>query len=60
MVYEKVKAMCDKENMSIGELERKSGLGNGTVRKWQAASPNLDSLKAVAKTLKVDVKKLIE
>ena len=60
MVYDKVKEACDKKGISISKLERDAELGRGTVRKWQTSSPTIDTLKAAAKVLGVDVKKLID
>ena len=60
MVYDNIKAICDKKGIAISKLEKDAGLGNGTIRKWQTASPTVDNLKAAAKVLGVDVKKLID
>lgn len=50
-LYDRIKTLCDKKAMAIAQLERAAGLGNGTVGKWQHASPNLAKLDAVAKVL---------
>lgn len=50
-LYDRIKALCDRKEMAIAQLERAAGLGNGTVGKWQNASPNLAKLDAVAKVL---------
>ena len=60
MVYDNIKAVCDKKGMSIKALERKAELGNGTICKWRTVSPTVDNLKAVAKALDVKVSKLID
>lgn len=60
MVYEKIKAICDEKHISISELEKKAGLGNSTIRRWQTASPSVDNLKLVARILEVDVVQLIQ
>ncbi len=59
MVYENVLELAAKKGMSLSEIERKSGLAKGTISKWKTASPNLDSLKAVADALDVSVNRLI-
>lgn len=59
MVYQNIKDLCEKQNISIAALEKKAGLGNGTIGNWKKVAPNLDNLQAVASVLKVDVKKLI-
>lgn len=60
MILEKVKKIADKQGISIAALEKAANIGNGTIRRWSTSSPNLDSLKAVAKVLHVEVNELIE
>lgn len=60
MVYDNIKALCDKKGISIKALERATGLGNGTVSKWQTVSPTVDNLKLVANYLGVKTSKLID
>lgn len=60
MIYERVKQAADKKKIRISALEKEAGLGNGSIRKWKSSSPNIDSLKAVAKVLGVKVSDLIE
>lgn len=47
-LFERIKALCDKEGLSISGLERKLDLGNGTVRRWANAYPSADKLQKVA------------
>lgn len=60
MVYDRIKALCDKKGISICALEKAAGLGNGTIGGWRTGSPTVDKLQAVAKVLGVKVSKLIE
>ena len=46
--------------MTIAELERKAGLGNGVIRKWDRASPTLRTVSAVADCLGVTINELLE
>ncbi len=55
MLFENVKALAEKNGMSIGKLEKAAGLSNGSISKWKVSSPKLDSVMAVAKVLKVKV-----
>lgn len=59
MIFENVKALCDKKGISISQLEKEAGLGNGTIGGWRTSAPRVDSLQAVAKVLKVKVEKLL-
>ena len=52
-LYESVQKICNERNISISEVERKAGLGNGVIRKWDHASPTLRSLFAVTDYLGV-------
>lgn len=60
MIYENVKAMAEKKGLSIYELEKKAGLGNGTIGKWNDVSPNVENLSKVAKILNVSIDTLIQ
>ncbi len=59
MVYDKVKKLADKQEISIYALERKAGLQNGAISKWKESSPTLKSLQAVAAALDVTLDELI-
>jgi transcriptional regulator with XRE-family HTH domain len=59
MIYKNVKALADKEGLSIAELEKKAGLSNGTIGKWIESSPKVDSLVKVANVLGVGINKLV-
>ena len=55
-----IQDLCAKKGISIAELERASGLGNGVVRKWGQASPTLRTVIAVADYLGVSVSELLK
>ena len=61
MIYENVKRLAEKQNISIREVERRAGLENGAISKWVGTvSPRLENAMAVAKVLGVDVKDLVK
>ena len=60
MIYENVKAICEKKKMSLASVEKAAGLGNGTISCWRNSSPTVSKLQAVAKILGVKVSKLLE
>lgn len=61
MIYERVKAECEKQNMSIYELEKLAGIGNGTIGRWaKGVTPNVAILQKVADVLKVSVTSLLK
>lgn len=60
MIYDNVKAIADKKKISIAELEKRAGLGNGTIGNWRDSSPNVESLVKVAEALNVSVATLLK
>lgn len=60
LIYETVKEFCDKKGISIAKLEKKAGLGNGTISGWKNSYPRIDSVKAVADVLNVKVDTLLK
>ena len=51
MIYEKIRCLCIEKKMSIRSVERKAGLGNGTIRNWKKCAPTVDNIKKVADIL---------
>ena len=47
-LYERVQALCSKNNISIARLEKECRLGNATIRGWKTSAPTVDTLSAVA------------
>ena len=59
-IFDNIKEVCEKKNISIRALERESGLGNGTIARWEVSSPNVTSLAKVADALDVTVSQLMK
>ncbi len=59
MVYERIKDEAVKQGINISELEKKSGLGNGTIGGWRDKDPASSKLLAVAGVLGVSVDYLL-
>ena len=59
MIYENIKAICNKKGISVNQLEQQAGLCRGTISKWNKSSPTVENLKAVADVLKVKMEKLL-
>lgn len=55
LIYDKIKEVCKEKGISIASVEKKAGLGNGAITKWNNSSPTIDNLKAVADVLEFDV-----
>ena len=58
-LYETIKDLAEKKNMSICDLERAADVGNGIIGKWKTARPRLDRLEAVAKALDMTAPELL-
>jgi len=50
-IYSRIKNLADEKGLSIAEVERKSDLGNGSIRRWDESIPTADKLHRVAKFL---------
>lgn len=58
-MYETINKEAKKRGMSIRQLERDAGLGNGTIDKWKESSPKLETLEKVAAALGMNETTLI-
>lgn len=59
MIYDNVCRLAEKRGLTIQQLEKKAGLGNGVVCKWRTYTPRVRTLKAVADALGVTVNTLL-
>ena len=59
LIYDKIKDVCKSKGVSVTSVERKAGLSNGTISKWNDVSPTVNKLNAVAKVLKVKIDTLL-
>lgn len=55
MVYENVKELCEKNNITVSKLEKDLGFGNCTILKWKDSSPSFEKLKMVADYFQVSI-----
>lgn len=60
LIYDRIKAICKEKGVSPSSIERKAGLSNGAITKWNTSSPSVKNLKDVADILDVSVDELIE
>lgn len=56
---DRVRALANEKGLSLPALESKLGFGNGTIVKWDKASPNTDKLAKVADFFNVSVDYLL-
>lgn len=56
-----IKDLVGKSNIvsSVAELERKLGISNGTINKWNKANPSIESLTKISKFFDVSIDYLL-
>ncbi|EON72232.1 helix-turn-helix domain-containing protein [Lysinibacillus sphaericus] len=47
-LVERIKTLCKEKKITIAELERKNGISNGQIRKWDTSTPGIDKLITIA------------
>ena len=47
-IVERIKTLCAESHITIVSLERRLNLGNGTIGRWNTASPTVERLGRVA------------
>lgn len=55
MILRNIRTLCHEQGITIAELERNAGLGNGIIARWSKSSPRVDSLMRVASLLSVSL-----
>lgn len=60
MIFEKVKQAALEKGMSIAQIEKEAGIGNGTIRRWDESNPRIDKLQAVSKILNKPIEFFLE
>lgn len=58
-LVERIKTLCKEKKISIAELERKTGISNGQIRKWDITTPGVDKLVAIANYFDISVDYLL-
>lgn len=58
-LVEKIKILCKEKKITIAELERKTGISNGQIRKWDNSTPGIDKLITVANYFDVSIDYLL-
>lgn len=59
MLVENIRALCKGRELTLAELERKTGIGNGVIARWATSSPRVDNLAKVADYFGVTVDDLL-
>lgn len=59
-MYQRIKELCKKNNISVRQLEKQLGLSTGSVSKWEKSIPRADTLLKVANYFNVSIHYLLE
>lgn len=59
-IVERIKFKAQEKGLSIKALEEKTGLGNGTIKRWEHSSPQCNKIMLVANYLQVPITWLID
>lgn len=54
-LVQRIKELCKEQGITVAELERKCGIGNGIIARWKTSKPSYDRLAKVASALGVSV-----
>lgn len=62
MIYDKVIEYCEKNKLSIAAFEKKCGIGNGTIGRWENNSslPTMSTLQKMEIATKIPIRKWVE
>ncbi|MBP2099542.1 helix-turn-helix domain-containing protein [Enterococcus rivorum] len=55
----RIKQLADEKNVTIAEIERKTGISNGQIRRWDSSSPKIENIQKVADFFNVSTDYLI-
>lgn len=55
ILLSKIRELCKKNNITVAHLEKKMGMGAGTISRWNKANPSFDKIISIAKYFKVSI-----
>ena len=58
-IIDRIKELANARNLSLAEVERRTGLSSGSITKWGKSSPSADKLEKVAGFFEVSTDYLI-
>ncbi|MGX7108321.1 helix-turn-helix domain-containing protein [Facklamia miroungae] len=58
-LVDRIKTLCDSKLITFAELERKIGISNGQLRRWDDVSPKTENVQKVADYFNVSIDYLL-
>ncbi len=58
-LVDRIKKLCTERKVTIAEVERKTGISNGQIRRWDSSSPKTENVQKVADYFTVSVDYLL-
>lgn len=55
----RIKKLCTMKKVTVAEVERKTGISNGQIRRWDTSSPKTENVQKVADYFNVSVDYLL-
>lgn len=55
ILLSKIRELCKKNNITVAYLEKRMGMGAGTISRWNKANPSFDKIISIAKYFKVSI-----
>ena len=59
MLLAKIRELCKVHNLTVNSLEKKAGLGTGTISRWNTASPSIDKVEGIARIFRITIDELV-
>lgn len=56
---QKIKSLADAKKTTFAEIERKTGISNGQIRRWDSSSPKVENVQKVADYFNVSLDYLL-
>ena len=59
MIVERIQMLCKERGITLAQLQKEVGFGNGSIRRWDDHSPSIDKVKKIANYFEVNLNDLI-
>lgn len=58
-ISERIKGLCVEKGITVNQLEKESGVGRGSISRWDAHSPSVEKVATVANYFEVTIDYLL-